>query len=207
MAMGITESIAAFGTQVIQSIGYAGVFLLMVAESMVLPVPSEAVMPFAGFTVAEGTLTWAGVIIAATVGSIFGSLIGYAIGRFGGRPFVTRFGRYLLIDAEDLAWTDRFFQKRGSLTILVARFIPIVRHLISIPAGISRMKLLPFSLFTVVGAGLWNAFLTWSGFTLRRNWDTVVRYSRTIDVVVLALLALLVVWYVGRHLLKRGRRA
>jgi membrane protein DedA with SNARE-associated domain len=205
--MGITESIAAFGTHVIQSIGYAGVFLLMVAESMVLPVPSEAVMPFVGFTVAEGTFSWAGAIAVATLGSICGSLIGYAIGRFGGRPFVSRFGRYVLIDAEDLAWTDRFFQRRGSLTILVARFIPIVRHLISIPAGISRMKLLPFCLFTIVGAGIWNAFLTWCGFTLRRNWDTVVRYSRTIDVVVLALLALLVVWYIGRHLMKRARRA
>jgi membrane protein DedA with SNARE-associated domain len=205
--VGITESIAAFGTHVIQSIGYIGVFLLMVAESMVLPVPSEAVMPFAGFTVAEGTLSWAGVILFATLGSVFGSLVGYAIGRFGGRPFVNRFGRWLLIDAEDLAWTDRFFQGRGSLTILIARFIPIVRHLISIPAGISRMKLLPFCLFTLLGAGLWNTFLTWAGFTLRRNWDTILRYSRVIDVVVLAVLALLVVWYVGRHLVKRARRA
>jgi membrane protein DedA with SNARE-associated domain len=205
--VGITESIAAFGTHVIQSIGYAGVFLLMTAESMVLPVPSEAVMPFAGFTVAEGTLSWVGAILSATLGSICGSLIGYAIGRWGGRPFVSRFGKYLLIDSEDLAWTDGFFQKRGSLTILIARFIPIVRHLISIPAGIARMKLLPFCLFTIVGAGLWNAFLTLCGFTLRRNWDAILRYSRVIDVVVLALLVLLVGWYVGRHLLKRRRRA
>ncbi len=205
--VGITESIAAFGTHVIQAIGYGGVFLLMVAESMVLPVPSEAVMPFAGFAVAEGTLSWAGVIIFATLGSIVGSLVGYAIGRFGGRPFVNRFGRYLLLDADDLAWTDRFFQRRGGLTILVARFIPIVRHLISIPAGMSRMRLLPFCLFTLVGAAAWNSFLTWAGFTLRRNWDTVLRYSRVIDVVVLALLALLLAWYVGRHLLKRARRA
>ena len=204
--MGITESIAAFGTHVIQSIGYVGVFLLMVAESMVLPVPSEAVMPFAGFTVAEGSLSWAGVIVFATLGSIAGSLVGYAIGRWGGRPFVTRFGRYLLIDHEDLEWTDGFFQKRGSLTILIARFIPIVRHLISIPAGISRMKLLPFCCFTVLGAGLWNSFLTGCGFLLRKNWDTVLRYSRVIDVVVLALLALLVAWYVGRHLVRRARR-
>jgi membrane protein DedA with SNARE-associated domain len=92
MAMGITESIAAFGTHVIGSIGYVGVFLLMTAESMVLPVPSEAVMPFAGFVVAEKTLGWAGVIASATLGSIVGSLIGYTIGKFGGRPFLLRFG-------------------------------------------------------------------------------------------------------------------
>ena len=205
--MGITESIAAFGTHIIGSIGYVGVFLLMVAESMVLPLPSEAVMPFAGFTVAEGTLSWAGVIAAATLGSIAGSLIGYAIGRFGGRPFLTRFGKYLLLDESDLEMTDRFFQRRGSLTILISRFIPVVRHLISIPAGISRMSLLPFCIFTVLGAGLWNSFLTWVGFELKKNWAAVLRYSHLIDIAVLILLAGLVVLYVLRHLLKRRRAA
>ena len=206
-ALGITESIAAFGTHVIQSVGYLGVFLLMVAESMVLPVPSEAVMPFVGFSVAEGSLTWAGAVACATLGSIVGSLVGYAIGRFGGRPFVSRFGRWILIDAEDLAWTDRFFTRRGSITILVARFIPVVRHLISIPAGIARMNLAPFVGFTLVGAGLWNSFLIAVGFVLQKNWDRVLRYSRVIDLVVLALLVLLVAWYIGRHLVKRRRRS
>jgi membrane protein DedA with SNARE-associated domain len=205
--LGITESIAAFGTHVIGSIGYAGVFLLMVAESMVLPVPSEAVMPFAGFTVAEGTLSWAGVITAATLGSLVGSCIGYAIGRFGGRPFLSRFGKYLLLDESDLAMTGRFFQRRGSLTIFISRFIPVVRHLISIPAGIAEMNLVPFSVFTVIGAGLWSSFLTWVGFVLRKNWATVLRYSHLIDIVVLVLLGGLVVLYVLRHLLRRRRSA
>jgi membrane protein DedA with SNARE-associated domain len=204
--MGITESLAAFGTHVIGSIGYVGVFLLMVAESMVLPVPSEAVMPFAGFVVAEGTLSWAGVIASATLGSIIGSLIGYAIGKFGGRPFLARFGRYLLLDPDDLAATDRYFQRRGSATILVSRFIPIVRHLISIPAGMASMKLAPFCAFTIIGAGLWSAFLTWCGFTLRNNWAIVTRYSHWIDIGVVVLLAGLVVLYVARHLVRRRRR-
>ncbi len=204
--MGITESIAAFGTHVIAGIGYVGVFLLMVAESMVLPVPSEAVMPFAGFVVAEGTLSWAGVIASATLGSIVGSLIGYAIGRFGGKPFVTRFGRYLLLDQRDLDATDRFFVKRGSLTILVCRFIPIVRHLISIPAGMGSMRLLPFCLFTILGAGLWNTFLTWCGFALRSNWQAIMRYSHWIDIAVLVILAGLLVWYVSRHLRRRQKK-
>ena len=203
--MGITESIAAFGTHVIGSIGYLGVFLLMTAESMILPVPSEAVMPFAGFAVAESTLGWAGVIAAATLGSIVGSLIGYAIGRFGGRPFLSRFGKYLLLDSDDLAATERFFERRGSVTILVSRFIPIVRHLISIPAGMGSMKLLPFCVFTVIGAGLWNAFLTWCGFALKSNWSTVMRYSHWIDIGVVVLLVALAALYVGRHLSRRRR--
>jgi membrane protein DedA with SNARE-associated domain len=203
--VGITESIAAFGTQVIHAIGYGGVFLLMVAESMVLPVPSEAVMPFAGFTIAEGTLSWAGVILFATAGSIVGSLVGYAIGRFGGRPFVARFGRYLLLDARDLESTDRFFQSRGNLTILVSRFIPIVRHLISIPAGMGKMPLLPFCIFTIAGAGIWNSFLAGCGFFLKRNWATVLRYSHLIDIAVVVILAGLIVLYVARHLLRRRR--
>jgi membrane protein DedA with SNARE-associated domain len=204
--MGITESIAAFGTHVIGSIGYVGVFLLMTAESMVLPVPSEAVMPFAGFAIAEGTLGWPGVIIGATMGSIVGSLIGYAIGKFGGRPFLERFGKYLLLDSNDLAATDRFFTRRGSPTIFVSRFIPVVRHLISIPAGMGSMKLGPFVVFTVIGAGLWNTFLAWCGFQLQKNWAEVMRYSHWIDIGVVVLLAALIVLYVARHLLRRNHR-
>jgi membrane protein DedA with SNARE-associated domain len=203
--VGLTAAIAAFGTQVIGSIGYVGVFLLMVAESMFLPVPSEAVMPFAGFAIAEHTLSWAGVIAFATLGSIVGSLIGYMIGKLGGRPFVDRFGKYVLLDQTDLAATDRFFTRRGGITILVARFIPVVRHLISIPAGIGSMRLLPFCAFTIVGAGIWNAFLAWCGFVLQKNWSVILRYSHIIDIVVVVILAGLIVLYVVRHLMRRRR--
>ncbi len=202
--MGLTEAIAQLGTRVIASIGYAGVLLLMVAESMVLPVPSEAVMPFAGFLVADGTLAPGWVVAFATLGSIIGSLIGYAIGRFGGRPFVARWGRFLLLDQRDLELTDRFFQKRGIITIFISRFIPVVRHLISIPAGMGRMRLPGFIAFTILGAGLWNAFLTWCGYVLKKNWDTVMRSSHYIDIVVVVLLALLLALYVIRHLRRRA---
>ena len=202
--VGLTQAIAQLGTQVIGSIGYLGVFFLMVAESMVLPVPSEAVMPFAGFLVADGTLSPLGVVLFATLGSVVGSLIGYAVGRFGGRPFVSRWGKYVLLDQRDLALTDRFFQKRGSLTILVSRFIPIVRHLISIPAGMGRMRLPGFVLFTVIGAGLWNSFLTWCGYTLKKNWDAVMRFSHLIDIAVVVILALLLALYLIRHLRRKA---
>jgi membrane protein DedA with SNARE-associated domain len=204
--VGITESLAAFGTHVIGAIGYVGVFLLMVAESMVLPMPSEAVMPFAGFLVAEGTLGAVGTILSATLGSIVGSLIGYAIGKFGGAPFLSRFGKYLLLDPEDLSKTTAFFQRRGSMTIFVSRFIPVVRHLISIPAGMGGMRLLPFCVFTIIGAGLWNAFLTGCGYVLKKNWAVVMRYSHLIDIAVLVVLAGLVVLFVVRHLRGRAKR-
>lgn len=205
MRMGITESLAAFGTSVIGSIGYVGIFLLMVAESMVIPIPSEAVMPFVGFLVVEGTLSPVWAIVTATAGSIVGSLLSYVIGRFGGQPLVARYGKYLLLDAEDLEKTDRFFRRRGGATIFIARFIPVVRHLISLPAGFAGMRLLPFCLFTIAGAGLWSAFLTGCGFVLKKNWHTVLRYSHVIDIVVLAVLAALIVLYVLRHLRKRRR--
>jgi membrane protein DedA with SNARE-associated domain len=203
--VGITESIAAIATEVIQGLGYAGIFILMVMESMVLPVPSEAVMPFAGFLVADGSLAPAWVALAATLGSIVGSLASYAIGLYGGRPFLDRYGKYLLLDKADLEWTDRFFQRNGSPTILVSRFIPIVRHLISIPAGLARMPIAPFTLFTVVGAGLWNAFLTWCGFVLRRNWERIMTYSRYIDIAVIVAGFFLVALFVWKHLARRGR--
>jgi membrane protein DedA with SNARE-associated domain len=202
-AVGITEFVASIATQVIQSLGYAGIFILMIMESMVLPVPSEAVMPFAGFLVADGVLSPVLVACAATLGSIVGSLASYAIGLYGGRPFLNRFGKYLLLNREDLERTDRFFRRRGSPTILIGRFIPIVRHLISIPAGLAKMPLLPFAIFTVVGAGIWNSFLTWCGYVLRKNWERVMAYSRYIDLAVIALGLALIALFIWRHLVRR----
>jgi len=165
------------------------------------------VMPFAGFLIAEGKLTFTGVILFSTIGSIVGSLISYAMGAWGGRPFIDKFGRYLLLDHEDLDFTDRFFRKYGAVTIFVSRFIPVVRHLISIPAGTGRMQLLPFSIYTTIGAGLWNAFLTVVGYYLRQNWSEVMKYSHIIDIVVVFLLICLFGFFVYKHLGRRKARS
>ena len=202
--MGLTEHLVGLITKLIERGGYLSVTFFMTLESMFFPVPSEGVMPFAGFLVADGTLASVWVVVFATVGSILGSLVGYAIGRFGGIPFVVRWGRYLLLDQRDLDLTDRFFQKRGSVTIFISRFIPVIRHLISIPAGMGRMRLPGFILFTALGAGLWNTFLTWCGYTLKRNWNAVMRYSHLIDIAVVAFLALLLALYIIRHLRRRS---
>ncbi len=193
--MGITQWIAATAVAFIAATSYPGVFVLMVLESMVFPIPSEAVMPFAGFLIVTGQFTFTGVIIASTLGSIVGSLASYAMGFYGGKPFIKRFGKYLLLDAHDLEITERFFAKRGDLTIFISRFIPIIRHLISIPAGLGKMNLWKFSIYTILGAGLWNSFLAYVGYKLKENWSEVMKYSHTIDIVVVAVLGLAFLYY------------
>lgn len=193
--MGITEWIAKTAVAFIAATSYPGVFLLMVLESMVFPVPSEAVMPFAGFLIVTGQFTFTGVIIASTLGSIVGSLASYAMGFYGGKPFIKRFGKYLLLDAHDLEITERFFAKRGELTIFIARFVPVIRHMISIPAGLGKMNIWKFIIYTVLGAGLWNSFLTYVGFKLKENWEEVMTYSHTIDIVVVAVLGIAFLYY------------
>jgi membrane protein DedA with SNARE-associated domain len=202
--MGIAAFIAGLGERLLGSIGYGGLFLLMVAESMVLPVPSEAVLPFAGFLVAKGAFSLWGVILVSTLGSLVGSLLSYGLGRFGGRRFVARFCRYLLLNEEDLERTDRFFRRWGVTAILAARFIPVVRHLISILAGLAGLSFLHFSLFTIAGTGLWNAFLTGCGLLLREHWKTALRYGHIVDIVVMAVLLGLVALFFVRHLRRRN---
>lgn len=193
--MGITEWIAATAVGIIGASGYPGVFFLMLLESMVFPVPSEAVMPFAGFLIVDGKFTWTGVILASTLGSIVGSLLSYAIGYYGGKPFIEKFGKYLLLNTHHLEISERFFAKRGQITILISRFIPVVRHLISIPAGFGKMNLWTFSVYTIIGAGCWNAFLTWVGFELKNNWAEVMTYSHIIDLVVVGVLGMAALYY------------
>jgi len=202
--MGITEFLAVYITGFMEATGYITVFIGMIMESMVFPVPSEAIMPFAGFLIAEGRFSFFGVIGVSTFGSIVGSLISYFIGLYGGRPFVNKFGKYVLLDQEELNLTEKFFGRYGEATIFISRFIPVVRHLISLPAGLAKMNLTKFCVLTVLGAGLWNAFLTYVGFYLKQNWEVVMEYSKIVDIVVLAILAVLVGMFVRRWWKKRG---
>ncbi len=189
------------------STGYITVFAAMVMESMVLPVPSEAVMPFAGFLVADGKFTFFWVVLVSTAGSLVGSAISYAIGYYCEKAVIHRYGKFLLLDKEELDATEKFFNRYGEATIFIGRFIPVVRHLISIPAGFARMDFLKFYLFTALGAGLWNGFLAFSGFYLKNNWEAVMRYSRYIDAAVLLLLAALVGYFVYKHIKRHNRKS
>jgi len=198
----MVESLAVYFTYIIEQLGYLGAGFLMMLESMVAPVPSELVMPFVGFLVAEGKFSLTASILVTSVGSLLGSLLSYYMGYLGGRPFVLHVGRYLLLNREHLEWTERWFDRNGSWTILISRFIPVVRHLISIPAGLGRMRLIPFCVYTVIGATIWNTFLLLCGYKLRQNWTLVQTYSHELDIVVLAGLLICTVWFA----VKRVRR-
>lgn len=196
----LLELLAVFAIDVISAIGYLGVFFLMVMESMVIPIPSELVLPFAGFLISRGDFSFVGVILASSAGSIVGSLISYYMGRYGGNAFVIRFGRYVLLDVEDLNKTERWFEKRGEYTIFISRFIPVVRHLISIPAGIGKMDLKRFCIYTIVGASMWNFILIYAGYLLGEHWDRIKHYSEPVSLTVAALLVIAFIWFVYRHL-------
>ena len=176
----------------------------MALESMIAPVPSELGMPFVGFLAAEGKFSIPIAIVFTSIGSLVGSLISYYLGLWGGRPLVLKAGRYLFLNHEHLEWTERWFAKNGSCTIFVSRFIPVVRHLISIPAGLGRMNVLRFSIFTIVGATIWNTFLLYCGYKLRQNWTLVQQYSHELDIVVGLLgVAALGIWAGVRYFRKR----
>ncbi len=192
--MGITEFLVEYIVAFINSTGYASVFILMILESMIMPVPSEAVMPFAGFLIESGRFTFAGVVFFSTLGSIVGSLISYYMGYYGGRPIVDKYGKYLLLNHHHLELTEKYFTKKGELTIFISRFIPVVRHLISIPAGMGKMNIWKFSIYTIVGAALWNSFLTYVGMLLKDNWNEILKYSSVIDIVIVIALVILIIY-------------
>jgi membrane protein DedA with SNARE-associated domain len=203
----ILTAIATFCISIISSVGYLGVFLLMVMESMVLPVPSELVMPFAGFLISSGEMKFLFVILFATLGSLAGSLFSYYIGKYGGNRFVFRYGKYFLLNEEHLKNTEKWFSKKGDLTIFIGRFIPIVRHFISIPAGIGKMNLKKFMIYTLIGAGIWNSFLAYIGLVLGNNWETISQYSDYISWGVLVIIVVIGVYFLWKEIKKRREKS
>ena len=200
----IAEFLIAYITAIIHKIGYFGIFILMVLESMIAPVPSEAVMPFAGFLVYSGKFNLFLTILASSIGSIIGSLLSYYIGFYGGRPFVMKLGRYLFLEEAQLDFTINFFKKYGAITIFISRFIPVVRHLISIPAGVGRMGIKKFVFYTLAGATLWNSFLIYVGMKLGENWQSISKYTEQIDILILGLIILAVIYYIYAHIKRKS---
>lgn len=187
--------------------GYPGIFAAMVAENLFPPIPSEVVLPLAGFEVDAGELNFMLVVLAATLGSLAGALILYAIGLYGGRPLTLRWGKVLRVTAEDLDRAEDWFDRWGDWVVLVARVIPIARSLVSIPAGMMRMGLVRFIALTTIGSLVWNFILVFAGKQLGANWEDVTGivedYGLPLRIAVILLLLGGAAWLV----LRRRKRA
>jgi membrane protein DedA with SNARE-associated domain len=191
--------------------GYVGVAMAMAIESAAIPIPSELILPFAGWSVSRGVVepltgaqwTYWGAVIAGVIGNTVGSLVSYAVGALGGRPLLERYGRYVLISSHDLETADRWFARWGDLTVLFSRMLPIVRTFISVPAGIARMPLWRFTVFSIVGAVPWVMLLVWAGMLLGDNWLELKHNLRGVDYVIAALILLGVALFVWRHVRSR----
>ena len=183
----------------IGAMGYPGIFLLMAMESSVIPIPSEVVMPPAGYLAQQGQMHMGLVILSGTLGSLVGAYANYFVARWLGRPLVIKYGRYVWITEEHFNKVETFFLSHGEISTFIGRLLPVIRHLISIPAGIARMNHWRFSLYTTVGAAIWVSILSWIGYFIGQNEDLIAEYSRQ-AVVGVILFSIVLGWlYVVRH--------
>lgn len=193
--------------QFIVDVGYPGLFLLIVLESTMVPIPSLLVMPFAGYLASQGHFSLAAILAVNAAGAVTGSLLSYWLGAAGGKPLLEKWGKYVFVRPADLAKTEEFFTRHGAWTVLIARFLPVVRHLISIPAGIARMRLPTFVLQTLLGASLWGGGLMVLGYEIGANWESVAKKAKRVDLAVALLVVVVIVGLAVRFFVKRRRAA
>ncbi len=205
----IISWLAGIITGVIAAGGYPGIALLMAIESACVPLPSEIIMPFAGYLVSTGHFSLIGAATAGAIGCNLGSVVGYEIGKRGGRPLAMRYGRYLLIGPGELDAADRFFARFGGPAVLIGRLLPVIRSFIAFPAGVARMRLVPFHVYTFVGSWPWCFGLAWVGMTLGDRWNSDPRlkaWFHRADAVIAAVLVIAVAPYVW-HRVRGARQA
>ena len=199
------DQIAHAVRDVIVSLGYPGLFLLIVLESTMVPVPSLLVMPFAGYLASTGDFSLPVILVINSAGALTGSLLSYWLGAAGGKPLLLRYGKYLFIRPKDIEKTESYFAKHGGKTIFIGRFLPVVRHLISIPAGIARMPLPSFLTLTFLGATIWGGGLMILGYQLGENWEAIAGKAKRVDLVIAAVIVLAIVAIVVKFVLRRRR--
>jgi membrane protein DedA with SNARE-associated domain len=191
--------------RVLLDLGYPGIIALMAMESSILPVPSELVMPPAGYWAAKGEMSFALALVCGVVGSIIGALANYYGAQLIGRPLIQRYGKYVFLSEKNLLRSERFFAEHGEISTLIGRLFPVIRHLISIPAGLHRMPLPKFILYTAVGAAVWCAILTWIGYFLGQH-EGILRNDEIHRYVTWALLALIPLSVIAVLVYVRRRR-
>ncbi len=210
----IDEIVIPFLNSLYGAVGYLGVMIAMAIESAMVPLPSELILPYAGFLVSDPSqiepLTgspwnfWI-VVIVATIGNTIGSLIAYAIGAYGGRPFLERYGKYLLIRPHEIELADGFFQRHGGATVFIGRLLPIVRTFISFPAGVARMRLSTFILYSTAGAFIWSAILVYAGTVLGEHWVDIRHALQPFDLLIAVGVIGLVIGFIWWRLGMPGR--
>ena len=199
----ITKIVIENLTHFIENYGYVAITILMTAESALIPIPSEVTMPFAGFMASSGFLNFWTVIFLGAIGNLIGSLIAYYLGYYKGEEwillFIRKWGKYLLIREDEYYKSKEWFSKYGQGITFVSRLLPVVRTFISLPAGIAKMNIIPFSILTFIGSFIWSMFLTWLGLKLGQNWQVIEPYFRQFQFVIVGLFMIFAFWYVARH--------
>lgn len=198
VAFEIVNSLVDFIVQTISSSGYVGIFLLMVAESALIPIPSEIIMPFSGYLVSSGKLDAPYVVLAGSFGNLVGSWIAYFVGVRAGRAFVIKYGKYVLLRKSHLELTESYFRKYGDRSTFVSRLLPAVRTYISLPAGVAKMNVKKFSVYTFGGSLIWNSALTYIGIKLGEQWTNIRHYSNYFDIIVVAGVIIAIILYIKR---------
>ena len=208
------SEIADWVTRVIESLGYLGVAFLVALENVFPPIPSEVVLPFAGFVASDGDASFLGMVVAATTGSLVGAWVLYGVAASVGpvrlRHFVERFGRWFSVSVDDLERAESWFDRHSQIAVLICRCVPLIRSLVSIPAGFRRMPFATFTLYTVLGSAIWNFGLVGAGYLLRDRWEDVEPVMGVVQWVVVAAIAGALGWFVWKRIvrprLSRDRR-
>ncbi|MFN3396522.1 MAG: DedA family protein [Thermodesulfovibrionales bacterium] len=190
------EEFLQYLVKTIGSLGYPGIFILMAMESTVIPLPSELIMPPAGYLVSKNEMNIFLAIISGTLGSLAGAYINYSVSYYLGRPFFLKYGRFFLLSEKKLRRIEDFFLRHGEVSVFTGRLLPVARHLISIPAGLAGMAHLKFSFYTILGAGLWVSVLTYIGYLIGENEELIKTYSSRAGVGAIILALIIILMYV-----------
>jgi membrane protein DedA with SNARE-associated domain len=201
----VLEDFAHWVQGIVESLGYPGLFLLIVLESTMVPIPSLLVMPFAGYLAAKGVFSLPVILAINGSAALTGSLLSYALGAKGGKPLLLRYGKWVFVRPKDIARTEQFFARHGGATVLIARFLPVVRHLISIPAGIARMPLPKFIGQTFVGSMIWGGGLMVFGYQVGEQWEAIAAKAKRVDLVIAALIVVAILAIAIRFVVRRKR--
>lgn len=199
----LLQLLTSIATGLINTLGHWGVFIGMVLESACIPLPSEVIMLFGGFLAAQGILNFWGVVWAGVLGNVVGSVIAFWIGANKGRPFLQKYGKYVLFNNGHLDKADRWFSRYGEWAVFFGRILPVIRTFISLPAGIARMKFLKFLVFTLIGCIPWNIALTFLGLKLGQNWQSVEPYFRPISYAIIIAIICSIIWFFFKNVQKR----